>query len=33
VTADGERFLVPAAPQQASALSVIVDWPALVSAR
>jgi tRNA A-37 threonylcarbamoyl transferase component Bud32 len=30
VTADGERFLVQAPPQQASALSVIVDWPALV---
>jgi eukaryotic-like serine/threonine-protein kinase len=33
VTADGQRFLVQAPPQQASALSVIVDWPALVSAR
>jgi eukaryotic-like serine/threonine-protein kinase len=30
VTADGQRFLVQAPPQQASALSVIVDWPALV---
>ena len=30
VTADGERFLVQAPPQQTSALSVIVDWPALV---
>lgn len=30
VTADGERFLVQAPPQQAAALSVIVDWPALV---
>ncbi len=28
VTADGTRFLVQAPPQQASALSVIVDWPA-----
>ena len=33
VTADGGRFLVQAPPQQASALSVIVGWPALVSAR
>ncbi|MGP0074806.1 MAG: protein kinase domain-containing protein [Bryobacteraceae bacterium] len=33
VTADGERFLVQAPPQQAAALSVIVDWPALLSAR
>jgi eukaryotic-like serine/threonine-protein kinase len=31
VTADGERFLVQAPPQQAAALSVIVDWPALVN--
>lgn len=30
VTADGMRFLVQAPPQQASALSVIVDWPALL---
>jgi hypothetical protein len=30
VGADGERFLVQAPPQQASPLSVIVDWPALV---
>jgi eukaryotic-like serine/threonine-protein kinase len=30
VTADGERFLVQAPPQQASPLSVIVNWPALV---
>ena len=30
VTADGQRFLVQAPPQQASPLSVIVDWPALV---
>jgi Tol biopolymer transport system component/tRNA A-37 threonylcarbamoyl transferase component Bud32 len=30
VTADGERFLVQAPPQQASPLSVIVDWPALL---
>ena len=30
VTADGERFLVQAPPQQASALAVIVNWPALV---
>jgi eukaryotic-like serine/threonine-protein kinase len=31
VTADGERFLVQAPPQQASPLSVIVNWPALVT--
>jgi eukaryotic-like serine/threonine-protein kinase len=30
VSADGERFLVQAPPQQASPLSVIVDWPALM---
>ncbi|MBV9771235.1 MAG: PD40 domain-containing protein, partial [Bryobacterales bacterium] len=33
VSADGERFLVEAQPQQAAHLSVIVDWPALVKAR
>lgn len=33
VTADGERFLVQAPPQQAAALSVIVDWPALLNSR
>ncbi len=32
VTADGERFLVQAPPQQASALSVIVNWPTLLNA-
>lgn len=32
VTPDGLRFLVQAPPQQAAALSVIVDWPALVQA-
>ena len=31
VTADGARFLVQAPPQRASPLSVIVDWPALVT--
>ncbi len=31
VTADGQRFLVQAPPLQASALSVIVDWPALIT--
>jgi eukaryotic-like serine/threonine-protein kinase len=30
VSADGQRFLVQAPPQQASPLTVIVDWPALV---
>ncbi len=30
VSADGQRFLVQAPPQQASPLSVIVHWPALV---
>ncbi len=30
VSPDGERFLVQAPPQQASALSVILNWPALV---
>jgi eukaryotic-like serine/threonine-protein kinase len=30
VSADGDRFLVQAPPQQVSPLSVIVDWPALV---
>ena len=31
VTAAGGRFLVQAPPQRASPLSVIVDWPALVT--
>jgi hypothetical protein len=31
VSADGERFLVQAPPQQTSALSVILNWPALVN--
>jgi Tol biopolymer transport system component len=31
VSADGDRFLVQAPPQQVSPLSVIVDWPALVN--
>jgi hypothetical protein len=30
VSADDARFLVQAPPRQASALSVIVNWPALV---
>jgi eukaryotic-like serine/threonine-protein kinase len=30
VSADGQRFLVQAPPQQASPLTVIVNWPALV---
>jgi Tol biopolymer transport system component/tRNA A-37 threonylcarbamoyl transferase component Bud32 len=30
VTADGERFLVQAPPQQAPPLTVMVNWPALV---
>jgi eukaryotic-like serine/threonine-protein kinase len=30
VSADGQRFLVEAPPQQASPLTVIVNWPALV---
>jgi hypothetical protein len=30
VTADGQRFLVQAPPQQASPLSAIVNWPALL---
>jgi Tol biopolymer transport system component/tRNA A-37 threonylcarbamoyl transferase component Bud32 len=33
VSADGERFLVQAPPQQASPLSVIVNWPVLVKVR
>ena len=33
VSADGERFLVQAPPQQASPLTVIVNWPALVNRR
>jgi Tol biopolymer transport system component len=30
VSADGQRFLVQAPPQQASALTIIVNWPALL---
>lgn len=33
VSADGERFLVQAPPQQASPLSVIVNWTVLVKDR
>jgi Tol biopolymer transport system component len=32
VSADGQRFLVQAPPQQAAPLTVIVDWPALLHA-
>ncbi len=31
VSADGQRFLVQAPPQQAAPLTVIVNWPALVN--
>jgi eukaryotic-like serine/threonine-protein kinase len=32
VTADGQRFLVQAPPEQASPLTVVVNWPALARA-